>query len=267
MILPEPDYISLKEASEKFDVSIEHLRWLAEQLKLNLYVREPFGARRYAKLEKPIWNIDTLEYSVARFLDNKLNEETEFLNGMYVTGWSYSTIMIRPSELHELDQSNDNVSEDSHLFDGIVISSEETTIIDKTHKEETGPISHQTNNSESLGIAKDNQNFFASLPYFTDFDINMYVAQKREEKGCKLTSCFNCKEKSCRSHLAHDLFTNYGFHTQYRKYLIDIGVALGCASPKRAVDKDDKEQTSREKKEVDAVKSQTRRWIADHKLK
>lgn len=158
------------------------------------------------------------------------------------------------------------VSDDIYLFGEIIISSEEVTKFEKYLKGETDPISTPTNNSENPGIAEDNQTFFASAK-LAEFDINKYVAQKREEEGCKLKSCFKCKEKSCRSHLAHDLFTNYGDNTPYRSSLCDIGHALGCAKPTWAVDNDDEEQKNRQKKEVNALKSQVRRWIAGHKLK
>jgi hypothetical protein len=116
MILPEPSYISMKEAAEKFDVSIEHLRWLAEKLMLPVYVKWPYNVSRYAKVDAPLWNVDSIEFCTAISFDEE-NNVANSSNVMYPVGLSYSMIFIRPNELRNLElEQVGNIKNSPHVI-------------------------------------------------------------------------------------------------------------------------------------------------------
>jgi len=107
MKLSDPDFISMEEAAKKFNVSIEHLRWLAEELVLPVYVRNSGRRYSYAKVINPSWNGDFLRFCTALVLNKDGNETSVWV---YPSGYSYSMVMIKPSELKEMDRlhSGDN---------------------------------------------------------------------------------------------------------------------------------------------------------------
>jgi hypothetical protein len=62
ILLPEDDFVSMQEATRKFDVSIEELRSLAEKGLLPVYVQNyKLSPPRYAKIKSPHWILDTLD--------------------------------------------------------------------------------------------------------------------------------------------------------------------------------------------------------------
>lgn len=95
-------------------------------------------------------------------------------------------------------------------------------------------------------------------------DINNIIAQKRNEIDCNKSKCTCCVNKKCRSQLAYELVTNYGFRTPYRTSLCEIGIAMGCNEPKWAKDKSNPEHIKNQKLAKDAIKSQVKRWLASH---
>lgn len=154
------------------------------------------------------------------------------------------------------------ISDDSYLFGEIIISSEEVSKFEKFLQGDTNQISNTDSDSANQDNDKDKQSLLADKKLY-EFNLDDYVAQKRDKKGCESDSCFKCKEDSCRSQLVHELVTSYGYHTQYRKSLCNIGVALGCIEPTWA-GKENKEQMRRQKKEVSAIKAQVKRWLQKH---
>ncbi len=106
MHLPEPDYISMEEAAKKFEVSVEHLRWLAEEQKLTVYVKP--GPNQYAKLKAPRWELDRLAsdlpYCMAVYVDNTGTPVANGTKLVYSPGSDCSRIYVKIKELKLLEQ-------------------------------------------------------------------------------------------------------------------------------------------------------------------
>lgn len=106
MKLPEPDYLSMEETVKRFDVSIEHLRWLAENLRLPVYVKT--ASNQYAVLNAPRWELDKLASDLpncmAIYFDKKApNSLTQVV---YTPGSEYSEIFIKRKHLIRLEEEH-----------------------------------------------------------------------------------------------------------------------------------------------------------------
>lgn len=107
MLLPEPEYISIQEASEKFKLSTEHLQWLGENGFLPVYVKALQGKYPFAKLTTPRWYMKELDLSLAIVIDETgtpINETMLTQKYMYSIGNSFQWIFVKTQELLKLSQ-------------------------------------------------------------------------------------------------------------------------------------------------------------------
>jgi hypothetical protein len=99
MKLKKPEYISIQEAANTYAVSIEDLRYYAEEDLLSVYIKSLRQRNKFCKVVEPRWTCGNLEHALAISEGIPSNEDREVINFL---GPKDSMLYIKPSELMAL---------------------------------------------------------------------------------------------------------------------------------------------------------------------